>query len=851
MTLPGLILTGLLLVPPGAAADYVPHRVVVRFFPRADGADRAQLRRRLEVLTARGLRGDDTVVYRVAEDVSVPEALGRARASEEVEFAEPDFLYRGGMVPDDPEFGNQWGLRDEGWLCTGFICWTGGEKENDIGAVRAWDVSTGSASTIIGVVDSGITYGHEDLASQIATNPGEMGDGRESNGVDDDADGYVDNWRGWDVSEADNDATDTEGHGTKMSGIAASAPDNGLGMIGSAWEARILPVRTSNTDRFSSANIAAAIRYAASHGASVINISLYGPRSTAVEEAIASFPNVLFVACAGNDSSSAPAYPCGLDLPNLLCVAATDREDRLASFSNYGPHVDIAAPGVQVTGTTMAGGYAYGEGTSQATAMTSGAAALVRSFLPARTATQIRQRIIETVDPVPALSDSVASGGRLDVGNALDFVAPDTTIDPPVPAVIEEPTLDFGFNSDESGSRFECRLDAGTWTACASGEEVGPLGEGPHEVAVRAIDRGKNVDGSPAAATFVVDAALPVTTITAGPEALSNSATATFGFTASEPSTFECRLDQGEWSHCDTIGKIYGGLGEGQHTFSVRATDGRGHLEESPPVYAWTVDLSAPETAIESGPPPLSRSPEATFAYSSEPGAAFECRLDGATFAPCADSGTTYSGLDHGDHAFAVRASDAAGNVDQSPAILDFGVDLIGPAVQIESAPPPESESTTASFTYTSAEPGVSFQCSLDGEAFAGCDAGGITYKGLSLGIHGFALRGLDAVGNVGPAPPSYSFAVKAPSLKRKAIPPPATVMRKKPPRRSARRTVVFVLGGGRRYSYRLDRHPWRSTVRQLLILRVRPGRHLLSVIAIDHRGADPTPLRYRFWTHA
>jgi hypothetical protein len=843
-----LLLTGLLCAP-SAAADYVSHRLVVKFSDRAERADRARLRGRLEVVRARGLGGDHTVVYLVASDVSVGEALRLARGSEEVEYAEPDFIYGSALVPNDPQFGNQWGLSDDGTLCAGFICWEGGEKENDIGAVAAWEVSTGSASTIVGVVDSGIAYGHEDLAPQIATDPGETGVGREGNGIDDDGDGYVDNWRGWDIGEGDNDASDTEGHGTAMSGGAAAAPNNGLGVIGSAWEARILPVRAAPGNTFPSSNLAAAIRYAGSHGARVVNFSISGSaHSLAIEEAIESFPNVLFVAAAGNQSSSTPRYPCALDSANLLCVAATDREDHLAGFSNYGPHVDIAAPGVGILTSTLGGGYGYVSGTSPATALTSGAAALLRSFRPALTAAQVRQRLMAAVDPVPVLSGLVSTGGRLDIGNAMDFVPPETTIDPEPPALVEEPVLSVGFSSDDGQARFECRVNGGAWIPCSSGGEIGPLLDGPHTIAVRAVDRVGNVDPSPATSSFTVDAVPPVTTITAHPDSLVNSGTARFSFSASEPSTFECRLNEGPWTPCSVIGKIYNGLGDGEHSFSVRATDGNGRLEESPPVFTWAVDLTAPETVLESGPPPVSNSTSARFTYGSEPGAVFECRLDEASFAPCAEDGTSVAGLGDGKHEFAVRARDAAGNVDASPAARGFTVDTEGPSVRIDGGPPPESEGTSARFSYSSPEPRVSFQCRLDQAPFAPCEAGGTTFEGLAVGRHSFTVRGIDVAGNVGPEAPSYEFALRAHSTPRR---PPTTSLFRKPPRRSARRNVVFVLAGGDRYRVRLDRRPWRTTAKRRLVLHVGPGWHVFAAVAVNRRGADPTPLRYRFRTLA
>ena len=747
------------------AADRVPHQLIVNFTDQAANVDRAELRDKLDVVRAEGLGGDDAVVYEIAKDVSVPEALREVRSSGLAEFAEPNLLYRTTATPNDLLSG-QWALSNTGQTVLG----SAGTPGSDIGATRAWDVTTGSSSTIIAVIDTGIDFSHEDLSSRIYGNSGETGGGKETNGVDDDADGFIDNWHGWDFAEGDNDATDTYGHGTSMSGIAAAAGNNALGMTGVSWDARIMPLRVGTGNMLSVSAIVSAINYAGSRGATVVNMSFSGGYSSSIESAIGSYPDVFFAAAAGNNSSSTPEYPCALTLTNLVCDAATDNQDDLASFSNYGtPHVDIASPGVSIVQTSLGGSYQFGNGTSQATAVTTGAAALIRTAHPEYTAAEVRQRILDTVDPVASLNGMVATGGRLDVGNALDFVEPDTSITSQPPALTNDSTPAFSFSSNESDVDFECQIDAGGWTSCTSGDSLSALSDGPHTFGVRAVDGAHNSDATPATASF-------------------------------------------------------------------------------------TVDTTAPTTSIDSGPSARSSSTTANFTYSAEPGATYQCKLDSGSYASCPSSGNSYFALSDGIHTFSVRATDGVGNVDQTPAAQTFEVDTVGPPVQIDSTPPIESENVTATFTYSSPEAGATFHCSLDQASFVDCPAGGVTYSNLAAGAHTFTVRAHDDIGNAGPAAPAYSFTVEAPVTPLPnepggSITPPNTMLIKKAPRRSTKTKFVFTFTGGSSYRYKIDRKRWRTTAKSRLVLRVRPGKHVFKVAAIDSAGADPTPVIWRFET--
>lgn len=921
------------------AAGHAPHQVILQFSPGASGVEKAALRRALGVEAAQGLGGQNLVVYRTSSDLSVNEAIAAAEKSGLVRIAEPNQILHTASEPNDPYFlaHDQWALMNSTY------------PGDDIGATRAWDVTTGDPSLVVAVIDSGITFDHPDLSPRIWTNTGEI----PGNGIDDDGDGFVDDVHGWNFVNGNPEPADSFGHGTAMSGIIGAAGDNGVGMTGVDQNASIMPLQAADsTGSLTSSDVVAAINYAGHQGASIVNMSFAGDGSFggALEAAIANYPDTLFVAAAGNHSGPAE-YPCALPEANILCVAATNIDDSLASFSNYGSSaVDIGAPGVHILEPTIGGGYQYGQGTSEAAAITSGAAALLRSAKPGMTATEVRQRIMDTADPDPALTGKTITGGRLDIGNALDYTPPQTTIvaEPaadgndatpsfsftsnenmvsyecqldgagwsacttpttlghladgehtfavratdrglntdPTPAsytfnidtvapqteivsgpsgTINSDSASFSFTSNESQVSFECSLDGGSWSDCPSGNQTyTELADGEHAFAVRAIDAAGNVDASPATGGWIADAHLPKSTIIDSPATTTNSTVAGFAFRASEQATFECELDGGGWQGC-TSPITYPGLGEGSHTFSVRATDTAGNVETSPPRYVWTIDTTPPDTSITSGPAALSNATNVGFTFASEPGASFECSLDGAAFSPCPATGVTYFGIAEGNHVFSVRATDTAGNVDPTPASRAFAIDRTGPVVSLTSTPAPSGESTTATFDFAG-EPGSRFECSLDGGAFTAC-VSGVAYTGLSVGSHAFAVRAADDLGNVGtsvgfgfliaakpgarppevPQPPSTAPAPAPVPVNSGAPRAPRTRLRGRPPHLTTHRTVVFKLGGGRSYRLRIDGGRWWKTKKARLALRLGPGRHVLRVEAMRGRLVDHSPIVYRF----
>jgi hypothetical protein len=277
-----------------------------------------------------------------------------------------------------------------------------------------------------------------------------------------------------------------------------------------------------------------------------------------------------------------------------------------------------------------------------------------------------------------------------------------TPVSPPPTALIDtkpaNPTPStsaaFTFHSSPVGAGFECRLDSEPFADCDSGEATyaGPLSEAGHTFQVRASDA--NGTGAPASYTWVVDHTPPTASLTSHPVDPAPGTTSSFRYSSNEAGPkFECRLVPVEagFSACNAQPKVYSKLADGDYEFDVRAIDAAGNVQPTPTAFAWTVDNSLadttpPETSIGSKPPDPSSSSTAAFAYSStEPGSSFECKLDGAAFAPCAPSGITYSGLGEGQHTFQVRATDTSANTDPTPAGYTFSVVL--PAAPSPAAP--------------------------------------------------------------------------------------------------------------------------------------------------------------------
>ncbi len=303
---------------------------------------------------------------------------------------------------------------------------------------------------VVAVVDTGVDYTHPDLAANIWTNPGEVA----GNGADDDHNGFVDDVHGYNFVDDNGNPMDDEGHGTHVAGILGAAGNNGVGVTGVDWAVSIMPLKFLDaTGEGFTSDAVRAINYATmervDYGVNVrvINMSWGGSNfSSSLHDAIQAAGNagILVVAAAGNDASdndAKPTYPASYDCTNMLTVAATNTQDQLAYFSNWGAtSVDLAAPGYQITSTVPNASYATYSGTSMATPYVSGVAALCWSLDPNASVAEVRSAILGGVDHLASLAGRVASGGRLDAYNTLELLQAAGPLPPAVAALAIGPS---------------------------------------------------------------------------------------------------------------------------------------------------------------------------------------------------------------------------------------------------------------------------------------------------------------------------------------------------------------------------------------------------------------------------
>jgi MYXO-CTERM domain-containing protein len=355
------------------------------------------------------------------------------------------------------------------------------------------------------------------------------------------------------------------------------------------------------------------------------------------------------------------------------------------------------------------------------------------------------------------LKDGVASSLTVAVNVTVDATPPDTTLTAEPQATSNTKAPSFSFVSTKPNSTFRCSLDGGAFTACTTPWPLSGLSEGSHTFQVAATDAYGNVDPTPASYTWTVDTVAPTVTITSGPSPVTNATTAALGFSSNDASaTFSCSLNAGTPAPC-TSPQSFTGLTDGTYTFRVVAADAAGNTSAAAS-YSWRVDTTPPDTSIASGPALTSPSSTASFTITSDDASAsFECSLDGAAYGAC-PPGPTYTGLADGNHVLGVRARDAAGNVDPTPATWLWTVDTVAPDTSLTAGPKAQSNSASPTFTASSNETSVTYECSLDGASFSACPPG-ITLSGVTEGSHTLAVRAKDAAGNVDPTPATWSWA--------------------------------------------------------------------------------------------
>lgn len=349
--------------------------------------------------------------------------------------AEPNFIYTidstPSSMPNDPELSRLWGLVNTGQK--------DGSAEGvagiDVDAKRAWEIETGSRDVLVAVIDTGVDYDIADLTPNMWANAGELNG---TAGVDDDNNGFVDDIYGYDFANNDGDPKDDHGHGSHVSGTIGGMGNDGAGIVGVAWNVRIMGIKfLSAAGGGTLADAIKSIDYATQMGADIMSNSWGGggfseELKLAIERAHDA--GILFTAAAGNsrqNNDANPTYPATYDVDNIISVAAIDNRGNLASFSCYGrTTVDVAAPGVNILSTTPNGLRSW-SGTSMATPHVSGVAALVLSHEPGMSMADLRDRIINTARPLTRLRSKVASGGIVNAYHALtNTKAPSDPDDP-------------------------------------------------------------------------------------------------------------------------------------------------------------------------------------------------------------------------------------------------------------------------------------------------------------------------------------------------------------------------------------------------------------------------------------
>ncbi len=410
----------------GSGRAFAPSEVIVVLEQPASQADLRELNQENDATIEEDLPRSDVNVVDLPQDLTVTEAVRAYEASPDVAYAEPNFKLYPAAAPDDPNYKDLWGLNNTGQ--------TKGTPDADADAPEAWDTTTGSPDTVVGVIDEGIDVNHPDLRDNIWINSGEI----PGNGIDDDKNKYIDDYNGFDF--ANNDATvydpdpisgKGDEHGTHVAGTIAAVGNNGIGITGVNWDAQVASLKFLGPNGGYTSDAVEAIDYAVAEGMEISNNSWGGGgRSQALEDAIrrADAAGHIFLAAAGNggsdgvgdDNDATPHYPSSYNVPNVVAVAATDDTDSLASFSNFGATtVDLAAPGVSILSTLPGNRYGRFSGTSMATPHVAGVAALLKSQNPAYSDEEMRDQILRYAEPKNNLQGKTVTGGRLNADAAL------------------------------------------------------------------------------------------------------------------------------------------------------------------------------------------------------------------------------------------------------------------------------------------------------------------------------------------------------------------------------------------------------------------------------------------------
>ncbi len=417
-------------------AQSLKNEIIIKLKPDINEERLASLNHSLGAKIIKRIDEIGLLLLKSDERISPADMIAAVAKAGLVDFAELNGLRKAARIPNDPKFFEQWNL-------------------NLIGAPAVWDMASGSKEVVVAVLDTGIDHNHSDLSANIYRNTGEI----PSNGLDDDKNGYIDDYLGWNFVHGNNDVRDDDSssHGTRVAGIVAAVTDNATGIASLSKKATIMPLKTLNKDGYGDDfAVAKAITYAADNGACVINISFGGDSySEAIAKAVeyARRKDCLLVAVAGNGSSSNVLFPA--TNPYVVAVSATDSHDNFALYSNYGEAIDLAAPGGSssnpIISTAKFNAYSYGAGTSLAAPHVSALAALIRAAYPNLKANDVERLMERTaLDKGEVGWDRYFGFGRIDAARAMSSFF---LIDDP-----HEPNDTFGTASAISGGRVRAKM---------------------------------------------------------------------------------------------------------------------------------------------------------------------------------------------------------------------------------------------------------------------------------------------------------------------------------------------------------------------------------------------------------